>query len=75
MQLVKHMASAVPCVFHYFPPTLHAFGCDWLIGGLGGAFSPSEAHVSIMDAARVPSQCPEGVFFPGQFDVYLPGQF
>ena len=35
-------------------------GCDWLIGGLGGAFSPSEAHVSIMDAARVPSQCPEG---------------
>ena len=30
-------------------------GCDWLIGGLGGAFSPSEAHVSIMDAARVPS--------------------
>ena len=50
-------------------------GCDWLIGGLGGAFSPSEAHVSIMDAARVPSQCPEGVFFPGQFDVYLPGQF
>ena len=53
----------------------HSIGCDWLIGGLGGAFSPSEAHVSIMDAARVPSQCPEGVDRIGHLDVIVRGHF